>query len=89
MASSITSLMSFFKEDRKSTDRGENLVKSDHVEAFSYSSGVIRGKIQASMKQKSYKVTISSNTLVCILFCIVALFDLTKSLKTLFFVISH
>lgn len=58
---SIASLVSFFDGEEKSIDRGENHVKSDHMEAFSYSAGVLRGEIHASMKQKAYKVTVSSD----------------------------
>ncbi|PFX25694.1 hypothetical protein AWC38_SpisGene9688 [Stylophora pistillata] len=55
---SICSLVSFFSGERKSLDRGENHFKSDHVQSFIYSRGVIKGEVQASMKNKDYKVTI-------------------------------
>lgn len=58
---SIASLSSFFAGEQKSIERGENHVKSDHVESYSYTAGVIRGEIHASMKKKTYKVTVSSN----------------------------
>ena len=58
---SILSLLSLFDRDVKSIEKGENHVKSDHVEAFSYSAGVLRGEIHASMKQKTYKVTVISD----------------------------
>ncbi|XP_022805763.1 uncharacterized protein LOC111342904 [Stylophora pistillata] len=54
----ICSLVSFFSGERKSLDRGENHFKSDHVQSFIYSRGVIKGEVQASMKNKDYKVTI-------------------------------
>lgn len=55
----ISSLASFFSGEQKSIDRGENHYKSEHVESFTYSTGVIRGEVHASMKNKSYKVTVS------------------------------
>ncbi|XP_044169920.1 uncharacterized protein LOC122953987 [Acropora millepora] len=55
---SIVSLLSFFLEEKKSIKKGENDFKSDHIEAFTYQQGVLRGEVHASMKQKVYKVTI-------------------------------
>lgn len=55
---SIASLLSFFLEEKKSIKKGENHFKSDHIEAFTYQQGVLRGEVHASMKQKVYKVTI-------------------------------
>lgn len=55
---SITALSNFFSEERKSICKGENHYKSDHVESFFYNAGAIRGQVHASMKEKSYKVTI-------------------------------
>ena len=48
----ITSLLSFFHDEPKSINRGENHYKSDHIQAFSYADGVVRGEVQASMKKK-------------------------------------
>ena len=56
---SIASLLSYFSEENKSILKGENHHKSDHVESFSYHEGVLRGEVQASMKKKVYKVTVS------------------------------
>ena len=56
---SISSLASFFSGEQKSLDRGENHYRSDHVQSFTYSVGIIRGEVKASMKNKSYKVTVS------------------------------
>ena len=56
---SISSLASFFSGEQKSLERGENHYRSDHVESFTYSGGIIRGEVKASMKNKSYKVTVS------------------------------
>ncbi|KAM7440298.1 hypothetical protein ABFA07_010407 [Porites harrisoni] len=55
---SIASLLSFFSDEKKSIKKGENHFNSDHVEAFSYQQGVLRGEVHASMKKKVYKVTI-------------------------------
>ena len=62
---SILSLVSFFDEEVKSIEKGENHVRSDHVEALSYSAGVLRGEIYASTKQKRYKVTVCSDASFC------------------------
>ena len=59
---SISSLASFFAGEQKSIDRGQNHYKSDHIIRFTYSAGIIRGDVQASMKQKSYSVTVSLRT---------------------------
>ena len=56
---SIASLLSFFSEEKKSLQKRENHYKSDHVEAFSYKRGILRGEEHASMKKKVYKVTVS------------------------------
>ena len=56
---SITSLLSFFSEEKKSIKKAENHYKSDHIEAFTYQQGVLRGEVHASMKNKVYKVTVS------------------------------
>ena len=56
---SISSLLSFFSGEQKSIDRGENHFKSNHVESFIYSGGVIKGEVKASMKNRIYKVTVS------------------------------
>ena len=63
---SIASLISFFAEEKKSIERGENHYKSDHIEAFTYNQGVLRGEVHASMKKKVYKVTVSLHqNIVC------------------------
>ena len=54
---SIASLLSFLSEETKSIKTGENKYKSEHVEAFTYQRGVLRGEVHASMKKKVYKVT--------------------------------
>ena len=58
-AISITALTSFFSGEPKSIERGENHYNSDHIESFQYSNGIIRELVHASMKEKSYKVTVS------------------------------
>ena len=58
-ALSISSLVSFFSDEQKSLTRGENHYKSNHIESFTYSDGIIRGEVHASMKKKVYKVTVS------------------------------
>ncbi|XP_022778649.1 uncharacterized protein LOC111320231 [Stylophora pistillata] len=58
-AISISSLTSFFSDESSRIQRGENHYKSGHIESCYYSDGIIRGSVQASMKNKSYKVTIN------------------------------
>ena len=60
---SIALLLSFFLEEKKSIKKGENHFKLDHIEAFTYQQGVLRGEVHASMKQKVYKVTVSCYSL--------------------------
>ena len=59
-ALSISLLDSFFSDEQKSLTRGENHSQSNHIERFSVSNGIIRGEVQASMKKKVYKVTVSN-----------------------------
>ena len=54
----IASLLSFFAEEKKSFERGENHYKSYHIESVTYKEGVLRGEVHASMKKKVYKVTV-------------------------------
>ncbi|PFX25190.1 Retrovirus-related Pol polyprotein from transposon 17.6 [Stylophora pistillata] len=54
---SIAALISFFAEEKRSIERGENHYRSEHIESFSYHQGVLRGEVQASMKKKVYRVT--------------------------------
>jgi len=56
---SIVSLLSFFSAETKSIKKGENHYISEHVEAFTYQKGVLRGEVHAGMKKKVYKVTVS------------------------------
>ena len=50
---SISSLLSFFKDEENSIDKGENHYRSNHVESFAYIPGVLRGQVHASMKNKT------------------------------------
>lgn len=59
---SIASLSLFFAGEQKSLSRGENHYQSGHIESFVYDQRVIRGQVKASMKKKSYKVTVSSRS---------------------------
>ena len=56
---SISSLLSFFKDEENSIDKGENHYRSNHVESFAYIPGVLRGQVHASTKNKVYNVTVS------------------------------
>lgn len=57
----IASLLSLFAEEKKSTERGENHYKHDHIESVTYKEGVLRGEVHASVKKKVYKVTVSES----------------------------
>lgn len=59
MAVSISNLMSFFLDDRKTIDRGENHYKSGHVEQCSLDAGLLTGIVRASMRDKVYRVSVS------------------------------
>jgi len=59
MALSISSLLNFFKNETRSISRGENHYKSNHIDSLTYIPGVLRGKVQASIK-KVYDVTVST-----------------------------
>ena len=56
---SIAALIPFFAKEKRSIERGENHYRSEHIESFSYHQGVLRGEVQASMKKKVYRVTVS------------------------------
>ena len=56
---SISALADYFDKETKSLKRGENHYESGHVESFSFSSGIITGSVKASMKDRTYKVTVS------------------------------
>jgi hypothetical protein len=57
---SIGSIVSFFSGEEKLIIRGENAVQSNHVMYFLFDSttGIMKGKVQASMKDKSYAVEV-------------------------------
>ena len=59
----ISALASFFSGEQKSISRGENHYRSEHVVNFCYEQGVLRGQVQASMKNKLYKVTVSKDSI--------------------------
>ena len=56
---SIAALISFFAEEKRSIERGENHYRSEHIESFTYHQGVLQGEVRARMKKKVYKVTVS------------------------------
>ena len=53
-------LLLIFQSESKSISRGENHFKSNHIDSYSYMPGILRGKVQASMKKKVYNVTVST-----------------------------
>lgn len=70
MAVSLYNIAEYFKGELKLLKRGEDSVKSQHVERFEYdgTSGIMCGKVHASMKNKVYDVQVS-NTLTGIVGC--------------------
>ena len=61
---SITALGSFFAVELKSINLGENHYICKHVESFEYADGVMRGNVQTSMKNRTYKTTVSVKKLL-------------------------
>lgn len=59
MAISISSIASFFVDNKKNIDRGENHYKSGHVEQCSLDAGLLTGYVRASMRDKVYRVSVS------------------------------
>ena len=55
----ISALTSFLFGELKSIHCGKKHYKSDYIESFQHSRGIIRGSVHASMKDKSYKVMVS------------------------------
>jgi len=47
----IASLLSFFSNEHKSVSRGEDHIKSKHVESLGASQGILKGQVHASMKK--------------------------------------
>ena len=47
-AMSISALASFFADETKSINPGENHYNSKHVKSFEYADGVMRGNVHAS-----------------------------------------
>lgn len=74
MAVSISSIASFFVDDRKTIDREENRYKSGRVEQCSLDAGLLTGFVRASMRDKVYRVSVSKirergrsyNSVICI-----------------------
>lgn len=64
---SISSLASFFSDEEKSIERGENHYRSNHIRFCQYSDGIIRGLVEPSMKSKPYEVTVSETEPSCVI----------------------
>ena len=47
----IASLLSFFENENKSVSCGENHFKSNNMESFSASQGVLKGQVHANIKK--------------------------------------
>jgi len=58
---SIGALVKFFEGEEKLIGRGENAVKSNHIVSVMYDdrTGMMTEDVQASMRNKSYKVEVS------------------------------
>ena len=63
---SISSLLSYFEEEKKSIAKGEKHVKSDLIEYFMYNQGILRGKVHASIKSKVYEVMVGFFVCLCL-----------------------
>ncbi|CAG9773568.1 unnamed protein product [Ceutorhynchus assimilis] len=59
----LSSIFAFFENDSKAIKKGENALESNHVQKMQFDAGlmIIRGQVQASMKDKEYKVEINLN----------------------------
>jgi hypothetical protein len=57
---SLHTIVSFCADDPNLVSRAENAVSSGHMMSFSYDANelVLSGKVQASMKDKSYDVQV-------------------------------
>ena len=78
-ALSITGLASFFIDEPKSIARGENHHSSGHIESFTYIVAVLRGSFHASMKTKSYTVTVKTfDFVVFLLYTLCASYHLKR-----------
>ena len=53
---SFAKLLGHFANESKSVEGGENHHKSSHVELLQHCDGGLRGKIHASMPDRSYKL---------------------------------
>jgi hypothetical protein len=56
----LCSIINFFDGENKLIQRGENSVDSKHILSASFDGtlGIVTGKVQASMRNKSYKVQV-------------------------------
>ena len=57
---SLSAIAEFFKDELKLIEKGENAFESNHVMSFTFDavSGMIRGRVQASMKKKVYEAEV-------------------------------
>lgn len=57
----FSSINEFFANDNKMIKRGENAVESNHVLQMQFDAElmILKGKVQASMKDKTYNVNVS------------------------------
>ena len=68
-AVSVSAIAAFFSGEEKLIKKGENALKSGRLSSFAYdaSAGSINAVVQASMKDKTYKVRVSQNVSLWVL----------------------
>ena len=85
MASSSTlisyyTVAKLFEHESKLLKRGENALRSGHLESCSYdaTSGIINGKVHASMRDKIYKVEVKPRQYCLLFLCVIVLIGRIK-----------
>lgn len=85
MASSSTlisyyTVAKLFEHENKLLKRGENALRSGHLESCSYdaTSGVIHGQVHASMRDKIYKVEVRPHPYFHSFICVIAVIGRIK-----------
>jgi len=65
---SMYAIANFFEGELKLIGRGENATESNHVKevVFDGTLGIVRGKVQASMKNNAYNVQVMDITVLCV-----------------------
>ncbi len=51
-------ICSYFEDELKTVKKAENAIESGHIAQFIFDKGIIKAKVQASMKNKTYDVQV-------------------------------